>query len=102
MTTTDKKKEKRGLGLAAVFRHPVDSMPASQHDSMSARQQDSEETSQYADIPAAPLTDKKVKATYYLDPLLVKKLKFLAVEKNKDLSALVGEAIQDLLAKAER
>jgi len=73
-----------------------------EHDSMSARQQDSEETSQYADIPAAPLTDKKVKATYYLDPLLVKKLKFLAVEKNKDLSALVGEAIQDLLAKAER
>ena len=41
----------------------------------------------------------KKKVTYYIAPELIKKLKFLGVEKNRDLSDLIGEAINDLLKK---
>ena len=42
-----------------------------------------------------------IKATYYVDPALVKRLKMLCVEKDGDLSDLVNEAISDLLKKRE-
>ena len=41
----------------------------------------------------------KVKATYYIEPALIKSLKFLAIEQDTDLSALVNTAIRDLIAK---
>lgn len=85
----------RGAGVAAVFGRqaaagPVGQQvgdPTSLHSVMQTRQQ--------------PEGDKKksVKATYYLDPELIKPLKFLSVERGKDLSALVNEAVRDLLAK---
>ena len=40
-----------------------------------------------------------IRATYYADPALVKRLKILGVEENRDLSDLVNEAIGDLLEK---
>ena len=43
----------------------------------------------------------KVKATYYIEPQLIKQLKLLAVERNTDLLALVSEAIRDLVGKAK-
>ena len=42
-----------------------------------------------------------IKATYYVDPSLVKRLKILGVETDRDLSELVNEAIGDLLKKRE-
>ena len=42
-----------------------------------------------------------IKATYYVDPALVKRLKILGVEEDRDLSGLVNEAIGDLLEKRE-
>jgi len=42
------------------------------------------------------------KVTYYIkNPALVKKLKLLAIEKERDLSSLVTEAIEDLIKKYE-
>ena len=42
------------------------------------------------------------KVTYYIkDPALIKKLKLLGVEKERDLSSLVTEAIEDLIKKYE-
>lgn len=41
----------------------------------------------------------KIKATYYMSPELVKKLKLVGVEKNRDLSDLVAEAVEDLVKK---
>ncbi len=38
-----------------------------------------------------------IKVTYYVDPALVKRLKTLGVEEDRDLSDLVNEAISDLL-----
>ena len=43
-----------------------------------------------------------IKATYYVDPALVKRLKILGVEEDRDLSDLVNEAISDLLGKHEK
>jgi len=44
--------------------------------------------------------DRIKKVTYYIkDPALVKKLKLLGVEKERDLSGLVTEAIEDLIKK---
>jgi len=41
-----------------------------------------------------------VKATYYIkEPSLIKELKLLSVEKERDLSGLVTEAIRDLIKK---
>jgi len=49
-----------------------------------------------------PAKQNKVnkKVTYYIkDPDLVKKLKYLGIEKERDLSSLVSEAIEDLIKK---
>lgn len=86
----DKKKNKRGQGIAAVFGHQMNSMTVSQQDSKPVSRQ------------AVQIADKKVKATYYLDPGLIKKLKLLAIERETDLSALVGEAIKNLLEDAKK
>jgi len=42
-----------------------------------------------------------IKATYYVNPALVKRLKIFGVEEDRDLSDLVNEAIGDLLGKPE-
>lgn len=43
------------------------------------------------------------KATYYIKkPALIKELKLLSVEKERDLSGLVTEAIEDLIKKYKR
>lgn len=58
-----------------------------------ARQQDSKTVK---DI----LEEKtKKKATYYLEPSLIKSLKLIGIEKDRDLSNLVSEAIEDLIKK---
>jgi len=55
--------------------------------------------------PARQQTSKAViqhtvKATYYIkEPSLIKELKLLSVEKGRDLSGLVTEAIKDLIKK---
>ena len=48
-----------------------------------------------------PANQEKIKkVTYYIKkPELIKRLKLLGVEKEKDLSSLVTEAIEDLLKK---
>lgn len=44
-----------------------------------------------------------VKATYYIkEPSLIKELKLLSVEKERDLSGLVTEAIRDLIRKYKK
>lgn len=64
-----------------------------QHTSKTAKQQTDKPTRQNK-------VNKKV--TYYIkDPALVKKLKLLGVEKERDLSSLVTEAIEDLIKKYE-
>lgn len=42
---------------------------------------------------------KSKKVTYYVKPGLIKKLKLLGVEKERDLSSLVSEAIEGLIKK---
>ncbi|UPU37509.1 hypothetical protein M1B72_07335 [Geomonas paludis] len=90
-------KRSRGAGLAAVFpSHQADTPPSKEadklensHVSMPAKQQD-----------GSVREDRKaIKATYYIDPALIKPLKFLSVEKERDLSSLVNEALRDLLVK---
>ena len=44
--------------------------------------------------------DKK-HVTFRIDPAIVKKIKFLSVEKDRSLTDLFLEAIQDLLKKYE-
>ena len=64
---------------------------------------------QHTSKTAKQHTDKPVKqnrvnkkVTYYIkNPALVKKLKLLAIEKERDLSSLVTEAIEDLIKKYE-
>ncbi len=41
----------------------------------------------------------KMKATYYLSPVLIKKLKHISVDLDRDLSDLVSEAITGLVVK---
>ncbi|MBA7551000.1 hypothetical protein ES705_43533 [subsurface metagenome] len=53
------------------------------------------------DKPAKQDTVNK-KATYYIRDSLVKRLKYLAIEKERGLSSLVSEAIEDLLKKYEK
>jgi len=45
---------------------------------------------------------EKKHVTFRIDPAIIKKLKFLAVEKDKTLTALFLEAIQDLLKKYKK
>ena len=45
--------------------------------------------------------DKK-HVTFRIDPAIIKKLKFLAVEEDKTLTDLFLEAIQDLLNKYKK
>ena len=55
---------------------------------------------QKASIPVIQYAIKK--ATYYIKkPNLIKELKLLSVEKERDLSDLVTEAIEDLIKKYE-
>ena len=92
---TDKKMQ-RGAGVAAVLRQQTAFGPAgqqaveliSQHVEPASRQTGMAEEKQ-----------KPVKATYYMDAALIKSLKFLSVERGRDLSAMVNEAVRDLLAK---
>lgn len=67
------------------------SIPAKQHTSKTVKRQ--------TDKPAKQNKVNK-KVTYYIkDPGLVKKLKYLGIEKERDLSSLVTEAIEDLIKK---
>jgi len=45
---------------------------------------------------------EKKHVTFRVDPAIVKRLKFLAVEKDRSLTDLFLEAIQDLLKKYEK
>lgn len=42
---------------------------------------------------------EKKQVTFRIDPAIIKKLKFLAVEQDRSLTDLFLEAIQDLLKK---
>ncbi len=46
--------------------------------------------------------DKTIEVTYYMDPALIRRLKLLGVERDRDLSGLVSEAIVLLLEKYGR
>jgi len=60
--------------------------------SKTARQDTDKTVKQYA-----------IKATYYIkEPSLIKELKLLSVEKERDLSDLVTEAIRDLISKYKK
>ena len=60
------------------------------------RQKTSKPAKQQASMTAK---QRPKKATFYIDPTRIKRLKLLGVEKERDLSALVNEAIEDLLKK---
>ena len=45
---------------------------------------------------------EKKQVTFRIDPAIIKKLKFLAVERDRSLTDLFLEAIQDLLKKYEK
>ncbi len=45
--------------------------------------------------------DKK-QVTFRIDPVIIKKLKFLAVDQERSLTDIFLEAIQDLLKKYEK
>ena len=95
---TDKKKQ-RGAGVAAVVGKQAAANGPGQQTSTLASGHDSKTVSQHDNTSHE--RQKPIKATYYVDPALIKSLKFLAVTVDKDLSALVNEAIQDLLTKHE-
>ncbi|MBA7491699.1 hypothetical protein ES702_02247 [subsurface metagenome] len=66
--------------------------------SKTVRQQPSKTAKQDIDKTLKRYTIKK--ATYYIkEPSLIKELKLLSVEKERDLSDLVTEAIRDLIRK---
>ncbi|MBA7589333.1 hypothetical protein ES708_31415 [subsurface metagenome] len=69
--------------------------------SKTVKQHTSKTVKRQTDKPAKQDKVNK-KVTYYIkDPALVKRLKHLAVEREKDLSSLVSEAIEDLIKKYE-
>jgi predicted transcriptional regulator len=45
---------------------------------------------------------EKKQVTFRIEPAIIKKLKFLAVEKDRSLTDLFLEAVQDLLKKYEK
>ena len=45
---------------------------------------------------------EKKQVTFRIEPAIIKKLKFLAVEQDRSLTDLFLEAIQDLLKKYEK
>jgi len=45
---------------------------------------------------------EKKHVTFRIDPAIIKKLKFLAVERDRSLTDFFLEAIQDLLKKYEK
>ena len=92
----DIKKAQRGAGLAAVFNSQAAAGSVSQQAG-----DISEHAVKLASRAEVTIKEKPkpVKATYYIDPALVRGLKFLAVERNKDQSSMVNEALGDLLAK---
>ncbi|MBA7578580.1 ribbon-helix-helix domain-containing protein [Candidatus Atribacteria bacterium 1244-E10-H5-B2] len=68
--------------------------------SKTVKQHTSKTVKRQADIPARKNGINK-KVTYYIDPALIKKLKYLSVKKERDLSSLVSKAIKDLIKKYE-
>jgi len=69
--------------------------------SKTVKQHTSKTVRRQTDRPAKQNKVNK-KVTYYIKDLaLVKKLKLLGVEKERDLSGLVTEAIEDLIKKYE-
>jgi len=85
------------LGEKLYEKKPT-SKTVKQHTSIPARQQNSKTVKQDIGKPVLQHTIKKV--TYYIkDIALIKKLKLLGVEKERDLSGLVTEAIEDLIKK---
>ena len=66
--------------------------------SKTVKQHTSKTVKRQTDRPARQHNIKRV--TYYIkEPALIKKLKLLGVEKERDLSSLVTEAIEDLIKK---
>jgi predicted transcriptional regulator len=45
---------------------------------------------------------EKKQVTFRIDPVIIKKLKFLAVDQERSLTDIFLEAIQDLLKKYEK
>ena len=69
-----------------------------QHTGKPLRQQNSKTEKHKSSKPVNQEKIKKV--TYYIKkPGLIKRLKLLGVEKERDLSSLVTEAIEDLIKK---
>jgi len=67
--------------------------------SKTVKQQTSKTVKRQTDTPAKQNKINK-KVTYYIkSPALIKKLKHLGIEKERDLSSLVTEAIEDLIKK---
>ncbi|MBA7496498.1 hypothetical protein ES702_07107 [subsurface metagenome] len=67
--------------------------------SKTVKQHTSKTVKRQTDKPAKQNKVNK-KVTYYIkNPTLIKKLKHLGVEKERDLSSLVTEAIEDLIKK---
>lgn len=55
-----------------------------------------------SDARCSHLTSGKVKATYYLDPTLVRRMKHLAVDLKKKDSDIVAEGLLEIIKKYER
>jgi len=67
--------------------------------SKTVKQHTSKTVKRQTDKPAKQNKINK-KVTYYIkNPALIKKLKHLGIEKERDLSSLVTEAIEDLIKK---
>jgi hypothetical protein len=45
---------------------------------------------------------EKKQITFRLDPVIIKRLKYLAVDQDRNLTDLILEAIQDLLKKYKK
>ena len=75
------------------------SMPVCQDTDILVKQHTSKLACQQTGIPANNIKAKYKKATYYIRPELIKKLKLLSVETERDLSNLMNEAIELLLKK---
>ena len=83
-------------------------MPAKQHAAKPAKAQASTPVKQNTGkitrkVADPPLRQSKpLKATYYVQPLLVRQLKYVGIDTGRDLSDLINEAIYDLLEKYHR
>jgi hypothetical protein len=94
------KKTKRGAGVAAVFTPHVAIGPPSQEPAdLASRKASMPAKQQPSAVDAVEEKRRPVKATYYMDRTLIKRLKFLSVELDTDLSSLVNEAVRDLVSR---